>query len=83
MKQLRALSRFDATSRLKELSGIPTLVLSAEHDLIFPPRCGKTLAEGIPGAKYIEVPGAAHGVPIQCPEIVNQALTEHLRSARQ
>jgi pimeloyl-ACP methyl ester carboxylesterase len=83
MKQLRALSRFDATSRLKELSGIPTLVLSAEHDLIFPPRCGKALVEGIPSARYVEVSGAAHGVPIQCPEIVNQSLTEHLRSARQ
>jgi pimeloyl-ACP methyl ester carboxylesterase len=77
MKQLSALKRFDATARLAELAGIPTLVLSAKHDLIFPPRCGQALAAGIPGAKYIEVPDAAHGVTLQCPDIVNDALFRH------
>jgi pimeloyl-ACP methyl ester carboxylesterase len=74
MKQLSALKRFDATRRLVELAGIPTLVLSAKHDIIFPPQCGRALAEGIPGAKYVEVPDAAHGVTIQRPDIVNDAL---------
>jgi pimeloyl-ACP methyl ester carboxylesterase len=77
MKQLSALKRFDATARLAELAGIPTLVLSAKYDIIFPPACGRALAAGIPGARYTEVSNAAHGVPIQCPEIVNDALLGH------
>jgi pimeloyl-ACP methyl ester carboxylesterase len=81
MRQLRALSRFDATSRLRELSRIPTLVLSAEHDIIFPPECGKKLAAGIPGTRSVEIGHAAHGVTIQCADAVNQMLKEHFRSA--
>jgi pimeloyl-ACP methyl ester carboxylesterase len=82
MRQLAALRRFDATARLGELAGIPTLVVSAAEDLIFPPWCGKALATGIPGARYVEIPGVAHGVPIQCPEIVNKLLDEHFPSRR-
>lgn len=78
MQQLSALKRFDATARLAELAGIPTLVLSAKHDIIFPPACGRALAAGIPGAKYIEVPDAAHGVTIQRPEIINDAINAAL-----
>jgi pimeloyl-ACP methyl ester carboxylesterase len=81
MPQLKALQRFDATGRLQELSSVPTMVLSAEHDLIFPPACGKALAAGIKGARYVEIPKAAHGVTIQCDETVNQLLQEHFRSA--
>ncbi len=74
MKQLSALKSFDVTARLAELTGIPTLVLSAKHDIIFPPACGRALAAGIPGARYVEVPEAAHGVTIQCPDLINAAL---------
>ena len=52
-------------------------MLSAKHDIVFPPPCGQALAAGIPGAKYIEVPDAAHGVTIQCPEVVTDALLGH------
>ncbi len=82
MPQLRALQRFDATGRLSELNGVPTLVLSAERDIIFPPACGLALAAGITGAKYVEIPGAAHGVTIQCCETVNLQLHEHFNSAQ-
>jgi pimeloyl-ACP methyl ester carboxylesterase len=81
MRQLKALTRFDATSRLSALSGIPTLVLSAERDIIFPPQCGRDLAAAIPGARYVEIGHAAHGVTIQCAEAVNRVLLEHFSSA--
>jgi pimeloyl-ACP methyl ester carboxylesterase len=74
MKQLRALGRFDATGSLSRLAGIPTLVLSAEHDIIFPPACGRALAAGIPGSRYVEIADAGHGVPIQKADVVNEAL---------
>jgi pimeloyl-ACP methyl ester carboxylesterase len=82
MRQLKALQRFDATARLAEVTGIPTLVLSASHDIIFPPKSGQTLAAGIPGARYLEIPDAAHGVTIQCHDAVNTALLQQFASAR-
>lgn len=38
----------------------PTLVLHAAEDPIVPPEHGRHLAERIPGAKYVEVPGIDH-----------------------
>jgi pimeloyl-ACP methyl ester carboxylesterase len=78
MQQLRALGRFNATARLGELAPFPTLVLSAAHDIIFPPASGRTLAAGIPNARYLEIPNAAHGVTIQLADKVNEILREHL-----
>ena len=77
MKQLGAASRFDASGRLQELAGLPTLVLSARHDRIAPPQYGRALAERIPGARYVEVADGGHAVTIQCAREVNGVLTEH------
>ena len=74
MRQLDALRRFDATGAISRLAGIPTLVLSARHDIIFPPQYGRALAGGIPGSQYVEVADAGHGVPIQLSGVVNEAL---------
>lgn len=81
MKQLAALRAYDGTPRLAELAGIPTLVLSAAHDRIAPPELGRALAAGIPGARYVEIPDAAHGVIIQRADEVNALLSEHLAEA--
>ena len=81
MKQLRAASRYDASARLGTLGGIPTLVLSATHDRIALPRFGRALANAIPGARYVEVENAGHGVPIQCASRVNELLIDHFEAA--
>ena len=81
MKQLAALRAFDASHRLSRIAGIPTLVLSALHDPIAPPRFGRALAEGIAGARYIEFNDASHGLPIQHAARVNALLSEHLARA--
>lgn len=75
--QLKALRAYDATPRLGELAGMPTLVVSAFHDPIAPPRAGRVLAGGIPGARYVEIPDASHGVPILNPGRINELLLEH------
>jgi pimeloyl-ACP methyl ester carboxylesterase len=77
--QLLALRAYDATPRLGELAGIPTLVVSAVYDPIAPPRIGRSLADGIPGARYVEIPDASHGVPIHDPERINALLLDHFR----
>ena len=42
--------------------GCPTLVLGGELDAIVPAAASRELAAAIPGARYREVPGAAHSV---------------------
>jgi len=81
MPQLKALHAFNAVARLGELKGIHTLVLSAAHDRIFPPMCGKRLASAMTGARYVEIADAAHGVTLQSPDVVNRLLLEHFSSA--
>ena len=78
MQQLAAMGKCDVTPRLAELAGIPTLVASAEHDLIAPPEYGRRIAAGIPGARFIEMAGAAHGMTVMEPDRVNSLLREHL-----
>lgn len=81
MPQLKALSRYDAHSRLPSLEGIPALVVSAELDRIARPASGRALAAAIPGARYVELPGAGHAIPAYRPETVNDVLTQHLTAA--
>lgn len=81
-QQLAALSRYDATARLSELAGLPTLVVSAVHDPISRPASGQALASGIPGARLVVLPDASHGVPLHDPARINALLLEHLAAAR-
>ncbi len=75
--QLKAMRASNVVPRLGELAGVPTLVMSGAHDLIAPPKLGKQLAGGIPGARYEEFADAAHGLPIQFPERTNALLRDH------
>lgn len=80
MAQLKATSGYDATPRLGELGAIRTLVVSAKEDIVAPSAWGKSLARGIPGARFLEVPGA-HGLPVSDAPRVNALLREHFASA--
>lgn len=81
MKQLGALKTYDATPRLGELAGLPTLVVSAVHDPIAPVAAGRKLAAGIPGARFVEMADASHGVPIHGADRINALLAEHFDAA--
>lgn len=82
MKQMSALRRHDTTAELGRLGGIPTLVLSAPLDPIAKVRFGRALAEAIPGARYVEIPGTSHGVVIERAAEVNQLLAEFWAGVR-
>lgn len=79
-RQLWALVRYDATARLGELAGLPTLVVNASQDRIAPPHAGRAMAEGIPGARYVEIDGASHAAAIQHTARINALLMEHWRA---
>lgn len=78
MAQLRAMSRYDARSRLSRLANLPTLVVAAQQDRIARPVFGRALATAIPGARYVELKDAGHGVPIHAAEMINDLLRQHL-----
>ncbi len=77
-EQLSAMGKCDVTPRLGELAGIPTLVISAEHDLIARPSSGRAIAEGIPGAHFMEIKGASHAFPVLEPGRCAALLIEHI-----
>ncbi len=79
--QLAALRRYDARQRFGQLPEVPTLVMSAEYDPIAPPSFGRALAAAIPGARFVCIPDAAHGVTIHRAAEVNALLLGHLASA--
>lgn len=69
--------RADATSRLGEID-IPTTVIVGESDPITPPADARAMAEAIPGARLVIIPGASHLAPVEQGQAVNDALREHL-----
>lgn len=77
MKQIGAYRALDATAGLGRLAGVPTLVVGATEDPLSPPRVSRALAAGIPGARFIQIEGAAHGVTITHAAAVNQLLADH------
>lgn len=85
-EQLSAIRREDLTPDLWRLAGIPTLVVNGGEDLVAPPSAGRELAAGIAGARYVEIPGAAHALPVlqvaECAELLKEhlAMAEHLRT---
>ncbi|PLC53956.1 alpha/beta hydrolase [Pollutimonas nitritireducens] len=57
---------------------MPALVLTGEHDFIWPPETGVALAAHITGARFEMVAGAAHFPPIQRPDTVAARVREFL-----
>ncbi|KAL4800655.1 alpha/beta-hydrolase [Aspergillus venezuelensis] len=60
---------FDYQDRLKGITA-KTLVIVGEKDWICPPEQSVVLAEGIPGARLVIVPGANHSVHLERNEVV-------------
>jgi 3-oxoadipate enol-lactonase len=81
MQQLRALARYDASARLSALAHIPTLVVAATEDRIARPEYGRALAAAIPGAEYVELADAGHGVTLHRPSEITALLAAHFTGA--
>jgi pimeloyl-ACP methyl ester carboxylesterase len=65
---------YEDVNRLAEIQ-VPTLVLTGELDLICPPRQGRVVAEGIPGAKFEVWAGEAHQPFQESPDAFNRRVT--------
>ncbi len=56
----------------------PTLVLVGSEDALTPPHFSETLAEGIPGAELVVIPGAGHLTALERPEEFAAAVNDFL-----
>ncbi len=76
---LRCLTTFDRRAAQATIT-VPTLLLAAEHDKAAPARTMARMAEVIPGAKLVTIPGAGHLLHLEKPAAFNAAVTEFLAS---
>jgi 3-oxoadipate enol-lactonase len=72
-----AIAAFDVRDRVGGITA-PTLVLAGAEDPATTGELMRELAEGIPGAQFVVVPGAGHLPNATHPAEVNAALREHL-----
>ncbi|MFD5340743.1 alpha/beta fold hydrolase [Streptomyces hawaiiensis] len=77
-RQLVAFAGHDTLDRLGDITA-PALVLAGELDLATPPRLGREVAEGIPGAVFEVLPGEAHQPFQEVPEVFNTRVTAFWR----
>jgi non-heme chloroperoxidase len=65
--------RADLRNDVRQIS-IPTLVIHGDLDASIPFRCGKAIADTIPGSVFKAYPGAPHGIMITHADQVNNDL---------
>ena len=74
---MRALARFNVEDRLPEIA-VPTLVVTGEADTTVSPRYQRVLAERIPNARQVILPGAGHPLTVSHPQEFNEILLSFL-----
>ncbi|NLU69194.1 3-oxoadipate enol-lactonase [Streptomyces sp. HNM0574] len=72
-----ALAAFDLRERLPYLA-VPVLAVAGREDPATPPAHAREIADRVPGAALVEVPGAAHLANAEHPEPVTASLLTHL-----
>jgi pimeloyl-ACP methyl ester carboxylesterase len=76
LAQVAAMRRHDVFENLGPLAQLPTLVASAQEDIVCPPSEGRELAAAL-GVDLVLVPGA-HAVTVQDADRINALLLEFL-----
>lgn len=71
-----ALATYDLRPLLASI-GAPTLVVAGREDPATPPAHAREIADAVPGATLLELPGASHLAPAERPEPLVRALRAH------
>ena len=71
----QALYAVDMRGDLPILGRVPVVTLTGGRDRLISPALGLELAEAIPSAELVWVPGAGHALILEAPEVVNEAIT--------
>jgi 3-oxoadipate enol-lactonase len=69
----------DALAELK----VPALIVSGKEDHTLPSFHSQRMAQKLPNARHIDVPGAAHLVPLEAPHEANPLILDFLRDLSQ
>lgn len=77
-RQLDAALQHDALDRLGQIKA-PTLVITGENDIIIPAANSRVLAERIPGAELVILPGVGHGYALEAQEEADRVVLGFLR----
>jgi pimeloyl-ACP methyl ester carboxylesterase len=73
--QLRAIAAWTAAGRPAAIAA-PTVVVHGELDELMPVGNGMRLARLVPGARYVELPGVGHLVPLEAPDPLADVIEE-------
>src|SRR5580704_12376382 len=71
-----ALRDHDKAAALPVLGRVPVAILAGGSDRMIPARLTEALAEGIPGAALVVVPGAGHAIILERPDIVTEEISD-------
>jgi len=73
----RSLTKTALTNSLPSIAN-PALVICGELDAATPPALCRLLAEGLPDARYIELPNCGHCPPLEQPEVFIAAIRDFI-----
>ena len=76
-----ALAAMDQRNDLPRIAA-PTLVVAAAEDQATPPEQSQEIARGIPGARLVVIPDAAHIANVEQPDAVTNQILDHLLEVR-
>lgn len=77
-RQLDACLAHDTLDRLGQIRA-PTLVITGAEDVLIPAENSRLLADRIPGAELVIIPGVGHGYSLEAQEVADAAVLDFLR----
>jgi 3-oxoadipate enol-lactonase len=80
-RQLEAIRTFDTCNRLAGIK-VPTLIFTAERDLLVPPENGRILANRIPGAEIEGLNNSGHLIHLESAEAFHQSVLRFFQGLR-
>ena len=80
-RQLEAIRTFDTCNRLHDIRA-PTLIFTADRDLLVPSENGRILADRIPGAKIKSLANSGHLIHLECAETYHQTILRFFQGLR-
>ena len=81
LKTLECSVREDRGAPVERIA-VPTLVVTSDEDMVYPPATAEALARRIPGARLTVIAGAGHVSNLERPEAFNEAVLGFLRAHR-
>ena len=78
---LHALEVHDESAALPVLARIPTVIACGDRDMLTPVKHSEDMAAALPDSLLVIVPGAAHLVQMERPEVINDALVRLVERA--